>query len=83
MADHPVNLLARVGSDQIVAAKKNFPDAKFASVDVMEGNAFTVHGEKVIVSFRRQVIKHPRMTYYLWSMESARSVVDVPTKWTT
>lgn len=78
-ADEPVNILARVGGDQISAASKNFPDAEFAKVEVMEGNAVTVDGRKVIVTFRRQVIKHPRMTYYLWSMDSARYVTDLPT----
>ena len=72
MSDQPVNLLSRVASDQIAAAMKNFPDAKFASVEVMEGNAVTVDGHKVVVAFRRTVIKHPRMTYHLWSIESAR-----------
>ena len=76
MTDQPENILARVGSDQISAATKNFPDAKFAKVEVMEGNAVTVDGRKVIVTFRRHVIKHPRKTYYLWSMESARYFQD-------
>ena len=76
MTDQPENILVRVGSDQISAATKNFPDAEFAKVEVMEGNAVTVDGRHVIVTFRRQVIKHPRKTYYLWSMESARYVQD-------
>ena len=76
MTDQPENILVRVGSDQISAATKNFPDAEFAKVEVMEGNAVTVDGRKVIVTFRRHVIKHPRKTYYLWSMESARYVQD-------
>ena len=72
MPDEPLNILARVGGDQISAASKNFPDAEFAKVEVLEGNAVTVDGRNVIVMFRRQVIKHPRKTYYLWSVESAR-----------
>ena len=72
MPDEPLNILARVGGDQISAANKNFPDAEFAKVEVMEGNAVTVDGRNVIVMFRRQVFKHPRKTYYLWSVESAR-----------
>ena len=74
MTEEPVNLLARVGVDQISAASKNFPEPRFANVELMEGNAVTVDGHRVIVTFRRAVIKHPRMSYYLWSMESARYV---------
>ena len=79
MTDEPQRPIARIGGDQISAASRNFPDAQFAKVEVMEGNAVTVDGHKVIVMFRRHVIKHPRMTYYLWSMESARYVEGAPT----
>ena len=72
MPDEPFNILVRVGGDQISAASKNFPDAEFVKVEVLEGNAVTVDGRNVIVMFRRQVIKHPRKTYYLWSVESTR-----------
>ena len=77
MPDEPLNILARVSGDQISAASRDFPDAQVANVDVIEGNAVTVDGHKVIVMFRRKVIKHPRKTYYLWSMESARYVDDL------
>ena len=66
--------LPRIGGDQIVAATKQFPPPELATVEFMEGNAVTVDGFNVIVTFRRQVIRHPRKTYYLWSMESARYV---------
>lgn len=79
MTDEPQRLFERIAGDQISAASRNFPDAQFAKVDVMEGNAVTVDGYKVIVMFRRHVIKHPRVTYYLWTMESARYVEDAPT----
>ena len=77
MPDEPVNILARVSGDQISAASRNFPNVGLAKVEVIEGNAVTVDGRKVIVTFRRKVIKHPRKTYYLWSMESARYVDDL------
>ena len=80
MTEEPVNLLARIGGDQISAASKNFPDPQFAHVHVMEGNAVSVDGHRVIVTFRRTVIKHPRMSYYLWSMESARYFDGAHTK---
>lgn len=76
MSGRPENHLARIGGDQIAAATKQFPDPKSASVEFMEGNAVTVDGRNVIVTFRRKVIKRPRMTYYLWSMESARHAAD-------
>ena len=69
MTNQLANILARVGGDQISAASKNFPDPQFANVDVMEGDVVTVDGHRVIVTFRKAVIKHPRKTYYLWSME--------------
>lgn len=66
--------MPRISGGQIVAATKLFPTPETATVECMEGKAVTVDGDEVIVTFRRQVIKHPRKTYYLWSMESARYV---------
>ena len=74
------SLLGRIGGDQISAATKHFPDAQFATTEVLESNVVTVDGRNAIVTFRRTVIKHPRMTYYLWSMESARYADDAPKK---
>lgn len=74
----PENPLPRIGGDQIVEAAKLFPAPQTTTVEFMEGKAVTVDGDHVIVRFRRQVIKHPRKTYYLWSMESARYVVEAP-----
>lgn len=68
------NPLPRVGADQIVAASKQFPSPESSTVQFLEGNAMTVDGCPVIVTFRRTVIKHPRKTYYLWSMDSARYI---------
>lgn len=70
------NPLPRIGGDQIVAATSQFPVAETATVEFMEGKAVTVDGDVVIVKFRRQVVSHPRKTYYLWSMESARYLED-------
>ena len=74
------SLFGRIAGDQISAATKHFPDPQFATADLMEGNVVTIDGRYAIVTFRRTVIKHPRMTYHLWSMESARYADDVPKK---
>ena len=78
MTNPHANILERIANAQISAASKNFPDPQFAIVDTMEGDAVTVDGHRVIVTFRKAVIKHPRKTYYMWSVESARKVEDVP-----
>jgi len=72
----PENPLPRINGDLISAATRQFPEPQTAMVEFMEGKAVTVDGYDVIVTFRRTVIKHPRKTYYLWSMESARYVDD-------
>ncbi len=72
----PENPLPRIYGDLISAAMSQFPAPQTVKVEFMEGKAVTVDGYDVIVTFRRQVIKHPRKTYYLWSMESARYVDD-------
>lgn len=80
MSTSSESLLGRIGGDQISAATKHFPDPHFAAPELLEGNVVTVDGRNAIVTFRRTVIKHPRMTYYLWLMESARYADDVPKK---
>ena len=68
----PENPLPRIYGDLISAAMSQLPDPQSAMVECMEGKAVTVDGDEVIGTFRRHVIKHPRKTYYLWSVESAR-----------
>lgn len=80
MTNQPANILERVAGDQISSASKNFPDPQFATADLMEGNAVTVDGHGVFLTFRKTVIKHPRKKYYRWSMASARYVNGACTK---
>ena len=69
--EDPDNLIARVDSDSLQAARQAFPPAESATVDVIHVPGRTIDGVEVLVSFERYGYRHNKNRFWAWRMARA------------